>query len=218
MSISRAWDWSKEENEIWQEPSEDSYYLLARWRGKGYQKFLDLGCGLGRHSFQFAREGFSVDALDLSGLAIEHIRETSANAGIEINAQLGDMLLLPYASEAFDCLLAFHTISHTDTEGMKRIAEELWRVLRPGGEMYVTLCSKMTWSYREAGYPQIDANSVRKIEDGPENGIPHFFADEETIKSLFQDFSIERLRHVQDLVIADKKYVSWHYFLLARKL
>ena len=217
LSISKAWDWSKEKNEIWEMPSEDSYFLLNRWKGKGFHKFLDLGCGLGRHSFQFAHEGFSVSALDLSELAIQHIKEISERENLDINAQLGDMLSLPYDDETFDCILAFHAISHTDTNGMRKIVKELERVLRPGGEIYVTLCSKMTWSYRDAGFPIVDENSVMKIEDGAENGIPHFFADEEIVKGLFLKFSFVRLRHIQDLVIEDQKYVSWHYFLLGQK-
>jgi ubiquinone/menaquinone biosynthesis C-methylase UbiE len=49
---------------------------------------------------------------------------------------------LPYKDESFDCILAYHVISHTDTQGIKRILKELNRVLRKSGEFFITLCSK----------------------------------------------------------------------------
>lgn len=64
--ISKAWDWDKNNDEIWFTPSEDSYFLINRWKDKGFNKFLDLGCGRGRHSIQFARYGFEVNSFDLS--------------------------------------------------------------------------------------------------------------------------------------------------------
>ena len=127
------------------------------------------------------------------------------------------MTKLPYSDNSFDCLLAYHTISHTDTEGMNCIIKEISRVLKSNGEFYLTLCSKKAWSFVEAGYPVVDKNTVRKVEDGPENGIPHFFADEEIIKEIFAGFKIYTQKHIQDQIVCGNKYESWHYFILGSK-
>ena len=37
---------------------------------------------------------------------------------------------------------------------------ELKRVLRSGGEFYITLCSKKMWSFKEAVFPMVDENTV----------------------------------------------------------
>ena len=58
MIESKGWDWNlvKEDNEnIWKNPSIESYYLLNRWKSQGKKEFLDLGCGLGRHSILFGK-------------------------------------------------------------------------------------------------------------------------------------------------------------------
>ena len=161
MTEHKAWDWDKSEDERWLIPSEDSYYLVERWRRKGYSAFLDLGCGLGRHSLQFSRAGFDTHAFDLSPGAVRSLGERAAEEGLGIDARCGDMTALPYGDSAFDCLLAYHVISHTDTSGIAKVVAEIGRVLKSGGEFYLSLCSKKAWSFAEAGYPKIDENTVR---------------------------------------------------------
>jgi SAM-dependent methyltransferase len=217
MTEHKAWDWSKNKDGHWLEPSEDSYYLVEGWEARGYESFLDLGCGLGRHALQFSRAGFETKAFDLSPEAIRSVSEKAAEEGLSVDARCGDMTELPYGEASFDCLLAYHVISHTDTPGIKKVVDEIARVLKPSGEFYLSLCSKKAGSFGESGFPRIDENTVRKIEDGPENGIPHFFADEPIIDKLFRGLSIVSLKHIQDLVVQGSAYGSWHYFILGGK-
>lgn len=215
--ISKAWDWNKNSHEIWYTPSEDSYYLINRWREKGYKKFLDLGCGRGRHSIQFAKDGFEVSSIDLSDIAVDGLMEWAKKEDVKINVVTGDMMYLPFEDKTFDCLLAYHVISHTDSKGIISIISEIKRVLKDGGEFYITFCSKNAWSFKDAGYPKIDENSVVKIEDGSENNVPHFYVDEVSLKELLAGFGLITVRHVQDVVIEGNDYDSWHYFVLGSK-
>lgn len=53
MVESKGWNWEivkDDKVDIWKNPSIESYYLLNRWKSQGKRNFLDLGCGLGRHS------------------------------------------------------------------------------------------------------------------------------------------------------------------------
>lgn len=213
----KAWDWNKNVGDIWRTPAEESYFLVNRWKEKGFERFLDLGCGVGRHSFLFAENGFSVSAFDLSAEAVRQVGAAAASRGLPIEAAHGDMIALPYADGRFDCVLAYHVISHTDTAGIKKVVAELHRVLKPGGEFFVTLCSKKAWSYAEAGFPVHDENTVIKVDDGPENGIPHFFADDSTIGGLFDKKQLIFVKHTQDLIVDGQDYGSWHYFILGKK-
>lgn len=63
---SKAWDWEKNQSDYWLIPCVESPYLAERWQGKGFLRFLDLGCGLGRHAVYMAKKGFEVTAADLS--------------------------------------------------------------------------------------------------------------------------------------------------------
>ena len=39
---------------------------------------------------------------------------------LDINIKIGDMLELPYENKTFDCVVAFHSIYHTDYNGLKK--------------------------------------------------------------------------------------------------
>jgi SAM-dependent methyltransferase len=215
--VTKAWDWNKNSEAIWYTPCEESYYLINRWKEKGFRRFLDLGCGRGRHSIQFAKNGFDVSSIDLSDVAVYGLQEWAGREGLNITTAIDDMMDLPFEDEAFDCLLAYHVISHTDSKGIGKVISEIKRVLKPEGEFYITLCSKNAWSYKEAGYPRLDDNTVTKVEDGPENGVPHYYVDEVVLKELLADFKLITVRQVQDVVLEGQDYVSWHYFVLGRK-
>ena len=216
MTKSKAWDWKEGISPIWLSPSEESFFIAGQWKEKGYTQLLDFGCGLGRHAIFFAKHGFDVSAFDLSEEGVAYLKKWAGEEGLDIKTTVSDMLDLPYGENSFDCIFAYHVISHTDTDGFKKILSEIRRVLRPGGEIYLTLCSKETWSYCEAGYPEIDENTVIKTEEGPENGIPHFYVSLDDILRLFEDFEIERIRHTDDCYFAGRKQNSKHYFILAK--
>lgn len=213
----KAWDWNKNSDELWFVPSEESYYLVNRWKEKGFKKFLDLGCGRGRHSIQFALNGFDVSSVDLSDVAVAGLQKWAEKEGISISTAIGNMTDLPFEDGSFDCLLAYHVISHTDSKGIIKVISEIRRILRDGGEFFITFCSKNTWTYKESGYPKLDENTVIKLEDGPENNIPHYHVDEVVLKELLSDFNLITVRQVQDILINGSEYVSWHYFVLGRK-
>lgn len=217
MGVSKAWDWERETGAIWREPSEEAYYLAARWKGLGYRTLLDFGCGLGRHAVYFAKQEFKVSAFDLSDKAVASTERWAAEEKLPIRAEVGDMLCPPYGDGGFDCVFAYHVISHTDTQGARAIMAQIGRILRPGGEVFLTLCSKDAWSYRKAGFPRLDENTVVKTEEGPENGIPHFFVSMDDLLQLLDGFELERVRHIDDCWFGGQQQGGRHYFVLARR-
>ncbi len=222
MSISKGWNWKLVKDgptSVWKNPSVESYYLVNRWRTEEKLDFLDLGCGIGRHSILFGKNGFNVNCFDISEDAIMKTREWAESEDMNhFTYQIGDMLELPYADTSMDCILCRNVISHSDTEGVKKVISEIRRVLRPQGECYLTLGSKETWGFKQTDWPLIDENTRLRMEEGPEWRTPHFYADYELCKELFKDFEIIFINHVEDFYESDgKTYSSWHYHLLIRK-
>ncbi len=175
---------------------------------------LDLGCGLGRHALLFARQGFKTTAIDISPDATNHLRNACRESGTDILVKTGDMNALPFGTDAFDCLFAMHSAGHCDTQGMKRIIGEIKRVLKPDGAVFMTLCSKETYTFNVPGLPHPDENTVIKT-DGPEQGVPHFFADPELIEELFADFELIKVRHIDDCYYDGTWKNQKHYFIEA---
>ena len=108
-------------------------------------KLLDVGCGMGRHTFEALRRGADVVAADLDGDALAAVEEMAgamtvsgeAPAGASFTAVRADARRLPFAEGSFDRVVASETLEHIadDSVAMAEIA----RVLRPGGRAVVTV-------------------------------------------------------------------------------
>ena len=215
MTKSKEWDWKKVEDKIWLEPSEDGVYLAEKWKKEGISSVLDLGCGLGRHSILFSKKGYTVSAVDLSKDAIQFLEEWKIREKQNFICKVSDMKKLQFSNDSFDSIFSYHVISHSDTEGVQEVINEMIRVLKPSGKIFVTLCSKEHYAYLDPKFPKIDENTVLKTE-GAEIEVPHFFADKKSIKKLFSSFKIERLRHITECntLDSDSKEHS-HYYIEA---
>lgn len=193
-------DWNCIEDKAkWLDPCEESWYYAEKWKREGRKHVLDLGCGLGRHSVLFAKYGFEVTAVDVSDEALSFLRSYSEEQGVadRIDCRKADMEEMPFAADSFDCLFSMHAAGHTDTEGMNRTMQEIRRFMKPGGEVFMTLCSKETQTYLDPDLPRLDENTVVKTE-GPEQSVPHFFIDIEGIKTLFAGFELKKIRHIDE--------------------
>ena len=107
MIESKGWNWEIVKNEkekIWKTPSVESYYLVSRWKSQNKKNFLDLGCGLGRHSILFGKNEFCVSCFDISKEAINRTKEWAEKEYLKFDYKVGDMIKLPYKSEQFDCI------------------------------------------------------------------------------------------------------------------
>ena len=116
---------------------------------------IDVGCGAGRHSFEAFRRGADVVAFDQS---VEDLNEVDAilhamaargeaPASAKAEAVKGDALDLPYADGTFDCVIASEILEHVPADDAA--IDELVRVLKPGGQLAVTvprwLPEKICW-------------------------------------------------------------------------
>ncbi len=223
MIKSKAWNWSmlneETQKEIWLEPSIESYYLVNRWKRQGKKEFLDIGCGLGRHSIQFAKEGFNVTSIDLSQEAIDSAKRWAQDEKLDIQFLHSDMMDIPYEDNSFDCILCRNVISHTDTEGIETIINKIYNLLKINGECFLTLGSKNASTYKDPKNIIVDENTKLRMDEGPEKGVPHFYADMNIIPRLFKKFKIEYLAQSQEFKEKDGKFNSyWHYYLLIRKM
>ena len=221
MIESKGWNWKilkENQEEIWKNPSIESYYLLNRWKSQAKREFLDLGCGLGRHSILFGKNNFSVNCFDISEDAIKRTKEWAEKEKLSFEYKIGDMLQLPYSNEQFDCVYCRNVISHTDTEGMKQVVKELYRVLKKDGECYLTLGSKDTWRFKQVNEPLVDENTRLRMEEGPEYKVPHLYVDYGLVKVLFKDFNIVKIYQVVEYNEEENKiFDSYHYHILIHK-
>lgn len=216
MVESKAWNWEMvpKDDKYWNSPDQVIYYLKEQWQEKGFKDFLDIGCGFGRHALYMARNNFNVSGFDLSEFSVQTVAEKAEKENLKITLQVSDMLEMPYEDNSFDCALAMNVISHTDTIGFKKILNEIKRILKPGGEVYFTLGSKDSYWYNK-DLPVVDENTKIRVEDGPENGIPHFYVNDDDCLKLFNDFIIVGIRYIKELT--EHGSFSPHYHVHLKK-
>ena len=221
MAESKGWKWEiveDDKNSIWKNPSVESFYLLDRWKAQNKMEFLDLGCGLGRHSILFGKNGFHVHCFDISEEAVSRTEGWAKSEGLTFEYTTGDMLRLPYEDNSMDCILCRNVISHTDTKGVQQVISEIYRVLNTGAECYLTLRSKETQGFKQKEWPMVDGNTMICMEEGPEYKVPHFYADYNLVKQMVENFKIVSITHIEEYWENNGvTKSSFHYHVLVSK-
>lgn len=113
--------------------------VLARAGIASGDEVLDVGCGTGTLAVAAARaaEGVKMTGLDADGSILARARRRAAEAAVEVRFDEGTATALPYADESFDVVLSTLMFHHLPDDAKRETADELARVLRPGGRLVV---------------------------------------------------------------------------------
>lgn len=112
-------------------------------RGK---RVLDVGCGTGWTSAEFALAGAQVHAIDLTPKAVELARKRFELYGLKGDIQIGDAENLAFPDSHFDYVLAWGVLMHTPHT--KKAISEIHRVLKPGGRAGAMMYNKNSFHWR----------------------------------------------------------------------
>lgn len=113
---------------------------FARFEDARGKELLEVGVGAGTDHLRFARAGAHCTGVDLTDAAIEMTRSRLRAEGLHSNLQRADAESLPFPEERFDIVYSWGVIHHTPDTG--RAAEEILRVLRPGGRFCVMVYNR----------------------------------------------------------------------------
>ncbi|PIQ97713.1 MAG: D-alanine--D-alanine ligase [Nitrospinae bacterium CG11_big_fil_rev_8_21_14_0_20_56_8] len=105
-------------------------------------KILDLCCGQGRHSLEFARRGFlNVTGFDRSHYLIQKAKDRSRSEGIGVKFREGDARKLPFASDTFDAVLILgNSFGYFESlQDDLKVLKEMRRVLKPWGRILLDI-------------------------------------------------------------------------------
>ncbi len=216
MTTSQSWQWNKVTDKFWEQSSPEVFPVVQRWQEQKYNSLLDLGCGTGRHSIFFAELGFTVSAFDLAEDGIDILKNKLEDKNLNIHIQIGDMLNLPYEPESFDCILSMFTIQHTDMTGLGIILDNIYRILKPSGEAFITLTSKRSDAWEKHKDSRINNNTLIKTE-GPEINVPHTYLDYDEVFQQLHNFNILKIQQIITYLPKQQKKHAHFYCLISRK-
>src|SRR5688572_27442042 len=112
---------------------------------------LEAGCGTGRFTFNMARAGHKVTAIDYSPAMLDACRhrQKSESGADGVTFQQASIFELPFPDRSFDAIISIHVLMHLpDHENAIR---ELLRVLKPGGRLIFDI--RNTLSLNRVAYP-----------------------------------------------------------------
>ena len=216
MDVSKTWDWEKNMDKEWLNPSIESYYFANIWKKENKLRLLDLGCGIGRHSMLFYDYGFKVTACDITPYAINYLKDWQKKRGISFDVVECDMLNMPFKNNSFDCIYAYHVLSHTNLEGFKKLFDKIYDILDINGEIYFDVLSKKCFLYKDSGYPKIDNNTVLSKAEN-EMDVPHICFDYDELITILNKFKIVNIKEVHQYQNNKPDDNEIHFYVHLRK-
>jgi SAM-dependent methyltransferase len=131
-----------EERKYFVEPHIPGFAQFERWKGK---KVLEIGCGIGTDSVNFARAGADLTVVDISETSLDMCRRRFELYGLKANFHCGNAEELStfVPVQDYDLIYSFGVIHHTPDPAAA--FEQLRKYCNSQTELRVMLYSKWSW-------------------------------------------------------------------------
>jgi ubiquinone/menaquinone biosynthesis C-methylase UbiE len=192
-----------EQRKYFVEPHIPGFAQFERWTGK---KVLEVGCGIGTDTINFARAGARVAAVDLSDESLKVAQRRAKVFGLEDKISFyhanAEELSSFVPVESYDLVYSFGVIHHTPNPS--NVIAQIRRYVTPASELRMMLYAKNSWKNMmiEAGYDQPEAQS----------GCPIAYTyTPDDVRNLLEGFAILEIKqdHIFPFVI--EKYIKYEY-------
>lgn len=194
-------------------------------------KVVDFGCAWGRVGFELQKRGYCVSGFDINENSIEYASEqakkTNPKYPEKIDFITADALNLPYNDNYFDaCIMQAFLTTITHPEARLEVLKEAWRVLAPGGILYLADFGQ-NWAdelYKERYLRDYSSTGEKGTffvtEDGKEGGkelfLVHHYTQEELEQLLKDRFNIEITQKTTFKTFHGNKTLG--YIIIAKKI
>ena len=99
---------------------------------------LDVGCGQGTYTLQFAEKGAHMVGVDLSRNQLDWAQRNSKAMDVAVDWVQAMADQLPFPDARFDFVYCVNMLHHMESkEAQERALKEMGRVLRPGGRIFL---------------------------------------------------------------------------------
>ena len=121
-------------------------------------KALDLACGLGANALLLASHGLQTSAWDISPVAIEKLKVSAGEKGLDVDVQTRDVVARPPEPESFDVVVVQRFLD-------RKLFPALINALKPEGLLYYQtfIKNKVTDSGPSNPDYLLDSNELLKL-------------------------------------------------------
>lgn len=114
-------------------------------------RILEIGSGTGWFTVLACREGYRAEGVEVSWELVEFARRRAERAGVAAPFHEARAESLPVEDASFDVAYANSVMEHV--EGWREAIAEAWRVLRPGGLLFVGTTNRLYPVSTEIDFP-----------------------------------------------------------------
>lgn len=196
------------------EPHIPGFAQFDRWKGK---RVLEIGCGIGTDSVNFARAGADLTVVELSEKSLEICRRRFEVHGLKSNFYCGNVEELStfVPVEPYDLIYSFGVLHHTPCP--ERVFEEIKKYCCPETEIRVMLYSKWSWkvfwiimTYGKGAFWR--AEELVRAYSEAQTGCPvTYYYSFPDIQRLMKDYQIIRMRKDHIFPYQIDKYINYQY-------
>ena len=156
-------------------------------------EILDIACGAGDHSVEFAKRGLKVTAFDISQSLIDVAKQRAKDEKAEVNFFAGDMRDMSFESQFNGAVLLSHSFGFFNHEENYRVLKGAFTALKDDGCLLLDLMNpynlprfQKTWTQLEGGF-LLNEPHVLDAPAGVLTGRPAMFIDIENDRIVLMD-------------------------------
>ena len=165
-------------------------------------RVLDAGCGYGRNLVHLLREGCEIFALDANEDGVEHVRQLAAMLAPQLpaeNFRVGPIERMDFPDGFADVVICSSVLHFArDEQHFLAMVEELWRVLRPGGLLFIRLGSRIGMDFERV------RGNVYRIGDGSE----WFLVDEAALMKMTVEMDAVLVDPLKTTIVQDHRCMT----------
>lgn len=164
------------------------YRFLALCNESGMEKTI-LDCGAGGDSpplSLFADYGYTTYGIEMSSEQIQKADQFEEKRGQNLNIIQGDMRKLPFRDESKSFVYSYNSIFHMRKLDVKESINEMKRVLKPNGLLFVNFLTLKDFRVGEG--VGLGENQYEQIEDN--ELVIHSYYDHCEADSMFNDMQL----------------------------
>lgn len=134
----------------------------------------------------FYQQGYKAYGIDINSEMIEVAQDYAKEHGISLDIRVGDMRDIKFDDNSFSFTYSYNSIFHLSKKDIVIAINELKRVTKQYGLIYINLLSKDDFLYGEGEY----LGNGEFVQDEGDSKTVHTFYDDDEADYLFDDCKI----------------------------